>query len=188
MGNDILQRLPFWAFDYAKHAFLLGKETVPIISTPKDHNRSDPQCFVPCYVVGSSAREDVSWINHGTLLADDRILVAYGVFRPPSARLYHSNPTKSPHIIYKDQHLTTAEPVLNLPSGTCRTPGMLLAGPHQSMLCARNHYRHPTPGFNLTWTRPTLPTNSVVYYMTFSPNSKTASPLLRMILGGTITP
>ncbi|VDP06619.1 unnamed protein product [Heligmosomoides polygyrus] len=143
LGNDILQRLPFWALDYAKHAFLVGKETVPIISTPKDHNRFDPpsssspsivraattvvlhpgsEGFVPCYVADSSTREDVTWMNHGTLLSDDNILVAPGVFQPPTARLYLSNPTESPHIIYKDQHLTTAQPVLDLPSGTLVEP------------------------------------------------------------------
>ncbi|VDO42124.1 unnamed protein product [Haemonchus placei] len=62
--------------------------------------------------------KDIALLTEGSLLTEDHVMVAPAVSRAASPKLFLSNPTDTPKVIYKDQHLTTAHPVVELPNGS----------------------------------------------------------------------
>ncbi|EYC04231.1 hypothetical protein Y032_0089g2298 [Ancylostoma ceylanicum] len=77
--------------------------------------------MVPCYVTNV----DPDWsiiMASSNILLEHEVMIAPLLFRKDKARLLLSNPTSVPKVIYKDQKLTEAIPVLELPDGTIIEP------------------------------------------------------------------
>ncbi|KIH56048.1 hypothetical protein ANCDUO_13775 [Ancylostoma duodenale] len=142
LGNDVLQRLPSWAVNYSERTFFVEGEPIPILtckavespipisSPPISVHASSTmvlppasEVMVPCYINNLDPRWSVL-LASGNIISDDGIMVSPAVLRRDHPHPYLSNPTEAPRVIFKDQTLTSAEPVLELPNGT-------IAEPHQ---------------------------------------------------------
>ncbi|KHJ85419.1 reverse transcriptase, partial [Oesophagostomum dentatum] len=126
LGNDALQRLPLWALNYQSRTFLVGDEPIPILtSAPGPDTMTDPipirastttilppasETMVPCYIA-TTVPQHMTMLSSANVLQEDHLFVAPAVFSSDQPRVLMSNPTGMPKIVFKDQHLSSAEQI-----------------------------------------------------------------------------
>ncbi|WKX96263.1 hypothetical protein Q1695_012594 [Nippostrongylus brasiliensis] len=137
LGNDVLQRLPPWSLNYSARVFRVDGDVLPIVDRSPSTSVKSPipkgdvrvhssstvvlppgtESIIPCYVVNADSSWSAVW-TQAEQLFDESVFVAPAVFPTKSPVLCLSNPSDTPKVIYRDQRLTTAHPLVELPNGT----------------------------------------------------------------------
>ncbi|KAK5978665.1 hypothetical protein GCK32_018390 [Trichostrongylus colubriformis] len=131
-------RLPPWVLNYDQRILLVGDDAIPILAAgavaPSPQPAREPdtldvraattvvlppvsETMVQCQVARPSSDRSTMLVE-GSLLSPDNLFVAPAVSSVNNPRLMISNPSNTPKVLYKNQQLTKARPVVELPNGT----------------------------------------------------------------------
>ncbi|WKY10535.1 hypothetical protein Q1695_002698 [Nippostrongylus brasiliensis] len=135
LGNDVLRRLPPWSVDCRNRVFHMGADQLQILTYSIPVEDSAPfrefpvhaaettvlhpqaETVVPCYVDQASVPVNMV-MSAANVLHEGAALVSPAVFTKDRARLLVSNPTPAELVVYWEQRLTSARPLVESEGGT----------------------------------------------------------------------